>query len=85
MQRKLAGPTSLGADLPAFPKSGGSHRSFVLVREIDGHPIPKQRYRITRANGQVIEGISNDKGETAITDFDGFETMKIEFLRTRHA
>lgn len=85
VQRKLAGPTSLGADLPAFPESGSSHRSFVLVREVDDRPIPKQRYRITRANGQVIEGISNDKGETAITDFDGFETMKIEFLRTTNA
>ncbi|PCE24640.1 type VI secretion system Vgr family protein [Burkholderia ubonensis] len=44
---------------------------FVLMEHASGFALPQQPYRITLDNGRVIEGVSNERGETSlVTDHD---------------
>ncbi|MBN3818249.1 type VI secretion system tip protein VgrG [Paraburkholderia sp. Se-20369] len=52
---------------------------FVLVDGITGLRIPDQPYRITVADGQVIEGRTNAEGETAIVLADTLQSATVEF------
>ncbi|KFL53415.1 type IV secretion protein Rhs [Burkholderia pyrrocinia] len=58
--------------LPVTPDNPGLFAAhFVLMEHDSGFALPQQPYRITLDNGRVIEGVSNEHGETSpITDHD---------------
>ncbi|WP_157633488.1 DUF2345 domain-containing protein, partial [Burkholderia ubonensis] len=58
--------------LPVTPDNPGRFAAhFVLMEHASGFALPRQPYRITLDNGRVIEGVSNERGETAlVTDHD---------------
>ncbi|VWC20898.1 type IV secretion protein Rhs [Burkholderia ubonensis] len=58
--------------LPVTPDNPGQFAAhFVLMEHASGFALPQQPYRITLDNGRVIEGVSNERGETAlVTDHD---------------
>ncbi|MDN7820327.1 type VI secretion system Vgr family protein [Burkholderia vietnamiensis] len=75
------GPASLHESYPPLANSGPNSRKFVL--HYDGHPddvIKGQRYRIHKENGAVIEGVSNDSGETSVAQSEIAEVVRIELL-----
>ncbi|VXB50291.1 Type VI secretion system Vgr family protein (fragment) [Burkholderia sp. 8Y] len=53
---------------------------FILVDPIAGFGIPDQPYRITLNDGTVIEGRTNDAGETALVLSDSVQPATIEIL-----
>ncbi|WP_423396390.1 hypothetical protein [Burkholderia sp. LMG 21824] len=66
---------------PPLANTEPNSRKFVL--HCDGHPddVTKgQRYRIHEESGTVIEGGSNDKGETGIAQSEMAEVVGIELL-----
>ncbi|KFG98553.1 type IV secretion protein Rhs [Burkholderia paludis] len=60
------------ARFPVTPENPGKFAAqFVLMEQESGFALPQQPYRITLDNGRVIEGTSNERGETSlITDHD---------------
>ncbi|AMM25082.1 type VI secretion system Vgr family protein [Variovorax sp. PAMC 28711] len=82
-QRKLAGPARLQHALPANPDAAPFQRKYVIRRATDDQPVPHQKYRITMDDGRVIEGVSNEKGETNLAKSDGIQNVVIELLYDR--
>ncbi|WP_423382974.1 type VI secretion system Vgr family protein [Burkholderia sp. LMG 32019] len=75
------GPASLQESYPPLANAGPNSRKFLL--HYDGHPedvIKGQRYRIHKENGAVIEGVSNEKGETNLAQSEIAEVVRIELL-----
>ncbi|WP_296228841.1 hypothetical protein [Ralstonia sp. UBA689] len=54
---------------------------IVLVEGGSGWRLPHQRYRIKVDDGQVIEGKSNDLGETVVIRTDQPRSATLEMLR----
>jgi len=54
---------------------------FVLTDERMGLALPHQRYRITLTDGQVIEGTSNQRGETSLTMSKRMQIATLQLLR----
>ncbi|WP_241239190.1 type VI secretion system Vgr family protein [Burkholderia stagnalis] len=54
---------------------------FVLPDGGSGIAMAEQRYRITLDDGQVIEGISNEHGETSLVASKSFKIAKLALLR----
>ncbi|WP_185633682.1 DUF2345 domain-containing protein, partial [Burkholderia stagnalis] len=69
---QTADPQIRPVRLPVTPDNPGKYAAhFVLMEHDSGFALPQQPYRITLDNGRVIEGVSNDRGETAlVTDHD---------------
>ncbi|KAG8150057.1 DUF2345 domain-containing protein, partial [Burkholderia catarinensis] len=66
--------------LPVTPEYPGQYAAhFVLLEHDSGFALPNQPYRITLDNGRVIEGVSNELGETeVITSHDiAFGTVEL--------
>jgi len=54
---------------------------FKLVEQVSGWVMTNQRYRIELADGQVIEGISNGRGETSVAMSDSVRIASVSLLR----
>lgn len=76
--RQLSGPKTASVSMPSFGK--GYEGFYKLHWDGSDHIAPYQRYRITRADGRVIEGVTNAEGETALKLAEFGETVKIEIL-----
>ncbi|RQZ07404.1 DUF2345 domain-containing protein, partial [Burkholderia sp. Bp9031] len=66
--------------LPVTPDNPGQYAAhFVLLEHDSGFALPNQPYRITLDNGRVIEGVSNELGETdVVTSHDiAFGTVEL--------
>lgn len=76
--RTLTGPKTVSIPMPSFGKGYQGH--FRLHWEGTDEPAAYQRYRITRADGTKIDGVTNAEGETALYLAEFAETLKIELL-----
>lgn len=76
--RLLTGPKTRTTPMPSFGK--GYSGFYKLHWEDANQPAPYQPYRITRADGSVIEGVTNADGETALRLAEFGEPLKIELL-----
>lgn len=76
----IKGPTSMGADLPAFGQADTGKR-FQLIHGNSKNPVAKKKYKITMDDGEVHEGITDAKGRTAIAEKDQMRVAMIEFLK----
>jgi type VI secretion system secreted protein VgrG len=75
--KSFSGPTNLTREMPAWSKSTFDEK-FVITDELTGTPVKNQPYKITLPNKQVIEGVTNDKGETDISKSDAYGNLKLQ-------
>ncbi len=71
------GPASLNTPPPTFPKGYGE--GFTLKDPESGENQPFTFYRITTGEGEVYEGVSDDKGKTMPVFTLVPSTLKVEF------
>ncbi|TCS36678.1 uncharacterized protein (DUF2345 family), partial [Paucimonas lemoignei] len=75
--KSFTGPTSLSRDMPAWSKTQFDEK-FVITDELTGKPIKNQPYKITLPNNQVIEGITNEQGETQLAKSSSIDKIKLQ-------
>lgn len=63
-----------------MPSFGKGYSGYYLLRWKDGRIATHQPYRITRPDGRVIEGTTNEKGETLLRLAEYSESLNIELL-----
>ncbi|MBN3798084.1 type VI secretion system Vgr family protein [Burkholderia sp. Ac-20392] len=67
--------------LPVTPDNPGQYAAhFVLVEHDSGFALPNQPYRVTLDNGRVIEGVSNELGETEVVTSHDIAFGTVELL-----
>ncbi|TCW77438.1 type VI secretion system tip protein VgrG [Burkholderia sp. SRS-46] len=72
------GPGALSLPLPKFDQVDITNdERFVLTDGITGRPIANRPYKIQLANGQIVEGETNDQGETSLSGQDVAEGLKL--------
>ncbi|WP_370565967.1 DUF2345 domain-containing protein [Cupriavidus sp. UME77] len=76
--KQLTGPKTASVPMPSFGK--GYEGFYKLHWDGTDHLAPHQSYRITRADGSLIEGVTNAQGETALKLAEFGETVKIEII-----
>lgn len=65
-------------DTPARPTP--QEVTFVVTDELTGLPVKHQPYRITLPDNRVVEGITNDKGETDVATSEVHGKFKLQLL-----
>jgi uncharacterized Zn-binding protein involved in type VI secretion len=70
----LIGNVSGGAPQTSFDQA------FVVKWDVTGEPLANVRYRIVREDGSVVEGRTNDKGETQRVSAAHPELLKLELF-----
>lgn len=70
---------------PHIPSAAPAHPApqevtFVVTDELTGLPVKHQPYRITLPDNRVVEGITNDKGETDVATSEVHGTFKLQLL-----
>ena len=72
------GPGALSLPLPKFDQGSiQNDERFILSDGITGRPVANRPYKIQLASGQVVEGITNDQGETALNLQDVAQGLKL--------
>jgi type VI secretion system secreted protein VgrG len=72
------GPGALSLPLPKFDQvSIPNDERFVLTDHITGRPVVKRAYRIRLADGQIVEGVTDEKGETSLSRQDVAQGLKL--------
>lgn len=79
-RRSFLAPSGVSYPMPPLPGAGKFVRQFVLRRAADHQPLARQKYRVTLEDGRVIEGVSNDAGETELAESDVMQNAQIELL-----
>ncbi|MES2011202.1 MAG: type VI secretion system tip protein TssI/VgrG [Pseudomonadota bacterium] len=74
----VPGAQSIHGALPRF-EAADTGRLFRLVRPLDNQPVANMPYRIVKADGSVVTGVSNAKGETDLYASDAAEALSITF------
>ena len=63
-----SGPAALTLPLPTFQQIDTHHdEKFILSDQLTGRPLAQRRYRIQLDDGRIVEGETNDKGETSLS------------------
>ncbi|KPC49883.1 DUF2345 domain-containing protein [Amantichitinum ursilacus] len=62
--------------MPAFAEDSFDEK-FIISHGISGEPLPNQRYKITLASGEIIEGLTDSKGQTALLRSQALDGMKL--------
>ncbi|NUN16337.1 MAG: hypothetical protein HUU55_22140 [Myxococcales bacterium] len=57
-------------------------RYFLVVFEGTSEPAPNRRYRITREDGRVVAGRTDEQGRTVLVPSDHAEELKLEVLES---
>ncbi len=79
--KTFSGPTGLAHTFKDFPEGTGSYeKRFTLHWQDTDIAASNMRYRITKADGSVMEGISDEAGNTSILDSQVPESASIEIL-----
>ncbi len=72
------GPGALSLPLPKFNQIDiANDERFILSDDITGRPVANRPYKIQLAGGQIIEGITSDKGETSLSRQDVARGLKL--------
>ncbi|MGS0891688.1 type VI secretion system Vgr family protein [Burkholderia stagnalis] len=65
------GPGALSLPLPKFNQIDiANDERFILSDDATGRPVANRPYKIQLASGQIIEGVTSDKGETSLSRQD---------------
>ncbi|MFJ2453345.1 type VI secretion system Vgr family protein [Pseudomonas protegens] len=80
-KHSLVGGASLGAQLPNF-NVGDTQRRFIL-KQVDGQSaMPNVPYKITLANGEIVEGVTDAQGATQLLQKDAMSIAKVSMKRS---
>ncbi|AOR72131.1 type IV secretion protein Rhs [Burkholderia stabilis] len=72
------GPGALSLPVPKFDQIDiANDERFILSDDITGRPVANRPYKIQLASGQIIEGITSDKGETSLSRQDVARGLKL--------
>ncbi|WP_260431434.1 hypothetical protein [Burkholderia contaminans] len=72
------GPGALSLPLPKFGQvSVPNDERFILTDHITGRPVAHRAYRIRLADGQIVEGVTDEKGETLLSRQDVAQGLKL--------
>ena len=74
----VPGPKSINGALPNF-KADDTGRLFRLVRPLDNLPVAGMPYRVVKADGSVVTGTTNAKGETDLYAAEAAQALSIGF------
>jgi uncharacterized protein (DUF2345 family) len=77
--KRFAGPASINHDMPTWSKSSFDEK-FLITDELTGEPAKNQPYRITLPGKQIIEGITNDRGETSLATSAAYGSLTLQLL-----
>ncbi|WP_240783501.1 DUF2345 domain-containing protein, partial [Rahnella sp. CFA14(1/10)] len=56
------------------------NEGFVVTHPLNGKPLASQKYKITLDDGQIIEGLTDEKGMTSLTQSQAAQDMVISLL-----
>ncbi|MBR8144345.1 type VI secretion system tip protein VgrG [Burkholderia vietnamiensis] len=80
------GPGALSLPPPKFNQVDIAHdERFILSDDITGRPVANRPYKIQLANGQIVEGITSDKGETSLSLQDVAQGIKLILQNNKEA
>ncbi|MBB5019418.1 uncharacterized protein (DUF2345 family), partial [Chitinivorax tropicus] len=79
-RKSFEGPSSVAALTHTLPKSQTSMDERFILRYTDGQPVKNQPYRITKENGEVIEGITDEKGHTQLIEDQLMQELTLTLL-----
>ncbi|AZC30461.1 VgrG protein [Pseudomonas chlororaphis subsp. piscium] len=81
-KHSMLGGASLDTELPKF-KVGDTQRRFML-KQIDGQSaMPNVPYKITMANGEVVEGTTDATGATQLLQKDAMNIASVRMLLSK--
>ncbi|WP_179191876.1 DUF2345 domain-containing protein [Commensalibacter intestini] len=58
-------PGSMPLNIPPLPEPIGNYDEMFVVKNKKGEPLPHFRYKLVTGDGEIIRGVTNEKGETA--------------------
>lgn len=74
------GPESVKTTLPAF-KNGAFKRRFKLhATDNPEQSLPAQKFRLRSETGEILEGVTDAEGHSALFDSVDLNTYKMELL-----
>ncbi len=76
---KKTGTASLQEVMKSFTPESFDEK-FKLTHTLTQEPLANQRYLITLSNGQIIEGVTSENGETELASSQATEDMIIPGL-----
>ena len=77
-KKSFSGPTQLSRELNSWPETRFNEEFQVLAP--GGRAVRNRPYRITRADGAVMHGTTDDEGRVALQRGLGVEQVSIEIL-----
>ncbi|GLQ50738.1 type VI secretion system Vgr family protein [Dyella flava] len=81
-----SGPAAMTLPQPRFPQIDSHHdEKFILSDQLTGHPLAQRPYRIQLHNGQIVEGETNDKGETSLSKSDVAQGLTLTLPKRKEA
>ncbi|WP_061149153.1 type VI secretion system Vgr family protein [Caballeronia arvi] len=81
---KKDGPGALTLPKPHFDQIDISNdERYVLSDQLTGRPLSQKPYKITLANGEVVEGMTNAAGETSVTKEQAAQGIRMVLKRAR--
>ncbi|WP_321955138.1 type VI secretion system Vgr family protein [Paraburkholderia bannensis] len=72
----VSGPEEKPLDIPVKPHD----EQFTLVSKTTGKPLANTKYRIVRASGEAIEGVTDSEGKTTRVATDGVEQLLVSLI-----
>ncbi|NPT57900.1 type VI secretion system tip protein VgrG [Paraburkholderia sp. 5N] len=73
-----AGAGAVSLPLPKFNQTDApSDERFILSDHVTGRPLANRPYKVQTADGRIVEGVTNDKGETSLTQNDIARGIKL--------
>ncbi|MFX1738310.1 type VI secretion system Vgr family protein [Paraburkholderia sp. A1RI_3L] len=72
------GPGALSLPVPKFGQMDvANDERFILSDGITGRPVANRPYRIELADGQIVEGVTGEQGETSLSRKDVAQGLKL--------
>jgi type VI secretion system secreted protein VgrG len=80
------GPGALSLPLPKFGQNDvANDERFILSDGITGRPVANRPYRIELADGQIVEGVTTEQGETSLSRRDVAQGLKLTLPNHKEA
>ena len=81
-KKSLVGPAHLSREMNSWPHTQ-FNEGFVL-RDPAGHPVRDRPYKLTRADGAIIRGVTGPDGQIPVQQGLAMERVQIEIVQSHH-
>ncbi len=79
-KKSFTGPATYAHGMNAMPGGGKFDEEMVLAWFYDKKPVVNRRFEITRADGTVVRGVTDDAGKTGLQKSEFFEALEFKLL-----